>query len=61
MKKIITAFLVSAMLISLIGCNKDKKNDITDTSAKDSSAVESKINISDSSEVDSTEIGRAHV
>ena len=59
MKKIITAFLVSAMLISLIGCNKDKKNDITDTSAKDSSAVESKINISDSSEVDSTEKAQA--
>ena len=59
MKKIVTVFLISAILISLIGCEKNKKKDKIDASSKNSSDVDSKVNISDSSEVNSGEKAQA--
>lgn len=60
MKKTLAILACIVMLLSTVGCKKDKKKEKPEASAKDSSAVDSKINISDYSEVNSSEKTQAN-
>lgn len=59
MNKFLAILACIVMLLSTVGCKKDKKKEKHEASAKDSSAVDSKIDISDSSEVNSGEKAQA--
>ena len=59
MIKILAILACVTILLSTVGCEKDKKKDESNTSAMKSSAVDSKDSIPDSSEVDSIEKAQA--